>query len=437
MRYLSKLSLSIILLIFFSACNEKFDLGINLLPNSDLLDVQITDTVEVFMYTELSPRVRTDYPQYLFIGNYNDPYFGFSNSSFITQVLQSRYPNFVNPDLDSICLVLPLTQGDSVYGDGQNTILNLSVYRLTADLSSSNDYYSDEDPADYTGFEELGTGDVKILTYYYEEKNDTGAVIKIHDTTALCLRLNHSFGQELLDESDAYFYSMGAFTEVFKGIYVKNNTTDACIYKIDNTMSYNTTNFGLVIYYHNENDTTARKYALPINANGLQFNIFSHDYTTAPFYEQIQNPGTIYDSLAFLQSMAGTAIRIEIPGLINFDSIVVNKAELIVKNVSNYGESIYLPLEKIWLAGIDTSQSIVYFNDFAGGSEYEGASLENNEYHFFVTRIVQDYINGIYDNRTFGFYLLNLKSGLEFKRSVFATGKKSNPSKLVITYTKY
>ena len=428
------------MLILTAGCDDKFRIGGNILPSDDYSNMQMTDTFDIVMYTEKAYKVRTDNPSYLFLGSYSDLVFGTSSAGFITQVLQASYPPFGDTAiLDSICLVLPLGEEDYSYG-GIDARLNLSVYEVVKDtLKTPFYYYSDENPADYTEFDRLGRGVTNHRHILYTD--DEGVE---HDTLALSLRLDDEFGQHLIDSSDYYFYAYGKFSDVFKGIYVVENEDsqignkdESCIYKILNTVSSTTSNFGIVVYYHFPSDKTTKKYALPINASAAQFNMFSHDYSETNFADQIANPGTIVDSVAYLQSMAGTSIRVEIPGLKNFNDVVINKAELIIENAPTdfYGD--YDPLEQMWLCGFDTDSNIVYFPDFMGNT-YEGASIDDdNEYHFYVTRIVQDIIAGVYENREVGIYMTNLNAGIDFKRSVITTGRNTNPSKIVVTYMKY
>ncbi len=433
---MKKIYFAVILLTFFAvSCNNTFNMGENVLPGGDLLEMQMTDTVEVFMYTEVAPRMRTDKPQFLFVGGYDDPVFGHTNSDFITQVLQGQYPIFPeNPILDSICLVLPLVFDEKdVYGKNPDGFsMNLSVYEVKKLLSTTDEYYPDEDPADYTNNYEtlLGSGDAYLL----RSSAISGATATSDDTSMIVLRLNDEFGELLLNNSDNYFFTSGKFTEVFKGIYVKNNTPNSGVYKLFNSVPGISTNFGIVMFYHSEQGGN-QHFGLPINRSGAQFNLFDHDYSSAVFSEQLNNPGTVVDSLAYLQSMGGTVVRLEMPGLKNFDSIVVNKAELLIKNSQT--DSNYAAIDEIWFAGYDTAQAIVYFNDFSG-DKYIGAPLREGEgYNFFLTRIVQNLIENKYANYNMGIYLTDLHSGLDFKRSVLKTGQNSTPTKLIITYTKY
>lgn len=422
-----------------SACDETFNLGVNIIPDNDLLDMQITDTVEIFMYTELAPEVITSSPEYLLIGAYQDPVFGHTKAGFATQVLQGTYPNFDETDtvyLDSICLVLPLPiDDDFLYPMSSNSGLSLSVYKVTTDLSSSSLYYSDEDLSEYTSnySELLGEGFAHKEIIY--DMDDSGEII---DTLlGLVLRLDDDLGQTFIDEVDSYFWSSGKFTDIFQGIYVETSTENSGIFKVSNTTLSTSQSFGFVLYYHHEGETETKQFGLPINTNAAQFNVFEHDYSDANFYDQIENPGSITDSVAYLQSMGGTVVRLEMPGIKNYENIVVNKAELIIKNAYDESNADFSPIEEMWYAGYDTANSVVYFDDFLN-EEYQGAEIDDNdEYHFFLTRIIQNMIEGDFDDSPFNIYLTNLNSGREFSRSIITTGQHSNPAKLVLTYTKY
>lgn len=422
----------VLLLSFFAfSCEESFKIGADFLPTGDFLDIQITDTVEVFLTTELTEKIRTDNSGSLLVGKYNDPYFGSTQAGFITQVLENTYPNF--PDgiiLDSICLQFQLYENDGVYGDSTPPF-DFTVYEVTQTLSnlSTQYYYSNESPENYTNFDILGTGTANI--YYFEEKDKDKKTIIYK---GMSLKLNNSFGQRLIDDDDRYFYSYGTnFSEIFKGIYVESNSNNQAIYKIRTTITSDSSDFGMIMYYHTDSSTTPQTYIMLINTSSARFNLFEHDYTNVPF---VNNDKTIRDSLVYLQSMAGTVLKFEAPGLKNFENIVINKAELLLPVAPNTYDN-FKPIDYLWFAAYDTADNIVYFEDFAGSS-YQGADLtDNNTYSFYITRIVQDLIQNIYQNLPFELYITNLASSVDFKRSIITNGNHSKPTKLIITYSKY
>ncbi len=143
------------------------------------------------------------------------------------------------------------------------------------------------------------------------------------------------------------------------------------------------------------------------------------------------------NNVSYLQSMAGTRIKLEMPGLSNFENIIVNKAELKfnVAPKELYGNM--SPLNEMWLIAYNKDEEIVFFKDFFYGQNYKGAELDSNEYSFNVTRIIQDWIDGDFDKNELSVYLSIINAGKDFKRSVLNTGQNKTPPKLVITYTKY
>lgn len=406
----------------------------------------MNDTVNLLMYTVPSVHFRTDNPEYMLIGKSNDLFFGQSNASFIAQAIQTTYPNFtdllsglIDVELDSICLIFPVNEDDYCFGD-ENSLPTLSVYQVEKTvLSSSENYYSDADPNDYINSKLLGNSPANLLKHYIYNDASGGTDDDPNDTTwAVSIKLLNSIGQDFIDQNESYFYSAGVkFYEIFYGIYVTANSDNNSILRLNTNLDASMAeSFGIVMFYHKTGSTDPLVYNLPINTSSARFNLFTHDYSTTSFYNQILNPGTISDTVAYLQSMAGTSIELRMPGLENFDSVVVNKAELIIKNTD---ESLFpndYPIEKLWLVAYDSDSALVYFDDFLGAS-YEGASItDDKEYHFYVTRIVQNIIDGVFED-DLTIHLINLNSGSEFTQSIINTGQNSNPAKLVLTYTKY
>ncbi|MBN2663259.1 MAG: DUF4270 family protein [Bacteroidales bacterium] len=426
------LAVVLIFSIFYS-CNERYNIGSNILPNNDFLNINIIDTVEVFLTTEQSMPIISTNPNYLLVGQHDDPLFGITDASFMTQFRQTSYPLWGDTAiLDSVCIILPLAiDDDYYYGNNSNAELNLSVYEVIDTINKT--AYSDQNPNDYTDYNLLGETDVYKKHFWGKRVNDEGDTVDV-DSLALVIRLDDAFGQRLIDDTDGYFEnSVSYFHEIFKGVYITNNSDDPGIYRI-NTDNTSNQNFGLVIFYHfAHSQNIERDFCLPLSTSCGRFNMFSHDYTNAVFYDQLQD-STIIDQNAYLQAMGGTMVKFSAPGLLNLDSMVINKAELIFKTNSSLAGD-FSPLNEIWLAGVDTGQTIVRFQEFYA-STYQGAIIDNQEYKFDVTRIMQSYIDGLYQNSFFDFYLMDLSGASAFNRSVITNGNNNNPPKIVITYTK-
>ncbi len=418
-------------MLALSACDKDFNLGSNILPGDDFLDIQITDTVSVNLYTAKAPHMLTTNPQYLLVGNYEDEDFGKSSASFFLQLSQFTYPDWGDTAIfDSVCLGLPLAQENYKYG-GSNLPLHLQVYKASDTLKQKY-YYSDQDPAEYTDFDIIGENDAVYFIARDTSSNDTINT----DTTGLRIRLNDSFGEEMFDNAETYFFNYTSFFyNIFYGLYVKSTDENFGIYKIRNSVNQYTKNFGLIFYYHfPSSPNISRAFAVPFTSSNVKFNIFSHDFSTSAFPEIEDSTTQILRDKAYLQGMTGTIVKIKMPGLTNLDSIIINKAELVVKTESS---SDYPPNDQLWLAGYDSTASLVYFDDF-NYNTYQGATYINGEYHFLITRIVQEAINNIYEENNIELCLIDLHGNYNFQRCIInnGVGLNSSPTKLIITYTK-
>lgn len=440
-RKISLLAILIVSLFFIASCDKVFNLGKDTIPNGDLLNVNICDTVQVNLKTKKMFHQLTtggqyflyDYAPKIYLGEYDDPVFGPTKSEFMTEVRQIYYPNWIeNKDsvstFDSLCLLLPIDTTDFFYSNSTSNTLNLSVYQLNDTL---NHYmFSDQDPSLYFNESDLLgqgiTNKIKIIN-----KDTIGG----YDTTFLELKLSDTYGKYLFDNAQTIFYNSDTYFHFkFKGLYVKVNNSNTGIYKI---MVNNTINFrysGLIVYFHySKSQHVARKFVLPISTECGRVNLFSHDYIGTYFEQQLQD-STIELQNAYVQSMAGTFVKVDIPGIKNFKNVIINKAELIIKS-DKYLTSIYKPNPTLYLIGLDSANKIFEFNDFFN-SNYIGASYADGVYSFNITRIIQNIIDGVYNYDEKGLYLIDLSSYSNFYRVVLYNYLSATPSKLIITYTK-
>lgn len=417
------------MIVIYSSCNENQNLGLDILPEDDLLNATISDTFEIEAYTVKSEHLSTSSGTTLLLGSFIDPIFGGVKSSFAAQFLQTTYPYFPEDIiLNDFKLYLPLKTDDKYLGD-ISVPQEFFVYRLTETLSIDSVYYSNENPSDYHQGELIGQ-----------------ATITSTDTvTVLAITLSDELAMDFIDNEQTYFYTGldQAFYDVFKGIYVTTNDeiNDAAIYKIDFTSS----EFRMQLDYHRTSSPDTIEYTLPVKTvsyygenYSARFSVFEHDHTNAVFYEQLINPFTIQDDLAYIQAMGGTKVRLNFINLskLNEDkNVVINKAELVVKTDENQtNQTNYLSI-----VGYTEDDKIVFFEDFYNTStgDYYGATFneDDKEYRFNLTRVVQ----GIVDNeeQDFDFYLVDKAASYDYNSTVITTASHENKMKLVITYSKY
>ena len=413
---------------FFSNCNKEQQIGMNILPDEDNILTTIVDTFSIEVHTTRAEHINTTNAPYLLLGSYIDPIFGSTKASFITQLRQELYPNF--PD-SIVCVAIELHLPYSeVYGDS-TAEQEIYVYEISSILSIEESYFSDTIASNFHNDNLLGTG-----TF-----DPTSAISRI-----LKIPLDNEFGQLLIDNEEDYFETLLPFPEVFKGLYLTTNSEaiDAAIFKFPVNAPFIATNdFKLLLIYQDENDSgnsSRDTFELPVSTNSLRFNMFEHDYTNSYFYEQLNDPFTINDSIAFIQSMAGTKIRIKIPFIENLSenkNIIINKAELVVKQDPLSISDEYAPIGELAFVGYDEDDNVVRFNDFYNTQTgfYYGSSLSENEYRFNVTRIIQSLTSA--EPYDFEFYFIDKSATYDFKRTVVTTGEHSDAMKLVVTYTEY
>jgi len=409
------------MLIF--SCQRDTNLGYNILPDGDLINLNITDTFSIEVHTLITDTVVTSGVSELLLGEYNDPIFGNTKASFALQFFNPQFINFKDTDIvDSVILTLPYNQDADIYGN-QTKEQTIEVYKITdIDLDNSVNYYGNDDPDKYMG-ELIG--------------DTVGFRPSLTDTT-VHIRLNNSFGDFFLDADESNYLSGQAFHNFFKGLYIKSESVDGdgAIVKYDINDSL------LVSVYFHKNDTTHTALVYKISANNIsnvRFNLFEHDYTSANFAGPLNDESLPQDTVAYIQSAGGLYSRIKIPylkNLNNSEKIVINRAELIVNTApSNITyENNYPAINTALITGYISEYSSILIPDYIIQSNYAGEIYSEGMYRFDIAAYVQDILDGKTENN--GINLYPALGGSNISRTVITTGNNSNPVKLVITYTK-
>jgi hypothetical protein len=272
-----------------------------------------------------------------------------------------------------------------------------------------------------------------------------GDTIKPH----LRVPLEQSFGQVILNNqgSSGNLASNSAFQNFIKGLYITSDITtsnpgDGNIlhFKMGDAITK------LSIYYHNSNATNndSLRYDLSLSSVA-RFMAFDHDYTTAYSYLQSQLTSSAVDTALFVQSLAGSKVKIELPHIMHWNDsgkVAINKAELVIKvdqtNNSLYQLDTFAAPTKLVLFGISESNTNYVIPDaFDSNVSFGGVyDATNKEYRFIIDRYIQQVLNGSRANT--GFYLVATAGSVNANRVVLGSGssKGSQKMKLNITYTK-
>lgn len=409
------------MLIF--SCNEKSDLGFNILPEEDIINAQIIDTFSISCYTMEMDTLLTKGVSQLIAGDFDDPIFGNTKAGFATQMTLSEYPSFTAADVaDSIVLELPYSSKKfNYYGDLSST-LDIKVYKISKILSPDSNYYHTHSPESIHSGEIMGS---KIFT-------------PNPDDSLLIIKLEQQYATSFLTADAEIYNSVDNFRNFFRGIYVSIEKTSGLgsLLKFEIAQG-----FKIKIYYHKESaPETQLTYSFTGNSTStVRFNMFSHDYTSASFNTLINDTISVQDSVSYIQSAGGLRTKIKMPYITELNKlgpINIYKAELVVKAESDFfsQENLYPAISELVLTGISPVREYYLIQEYYGQSSYTGVQYTNNEYRFNIASYIRNILDGNIQN--YGLYLFTYDESSNFNRTVITSGKHSNRMKLIVTYTK-
>jgi Domain of unknown function (DUF4270) len=414
----TKLFLALAILAF-AACKKETDIGAEILPDDELIDLQATDTLTLLTYAVREDSLRTDEAPIVQLGSYVDPQFGSTSASLYTQV--SIPNNRVNIDFGSGAVldsaVLWISYDYDYYGDTSDQ-QTFTAYEITESMSKDSSYYSN-----YT----KTTNATAIATTGLFSPRPRTKVVMNGDTVPAALRfpVDLAFASQLFGNDP--FSDNAAFLNFFKGFYIRpengaQGIDDGSLLRFNLQDSLS----GLTFYYHNATDTLT--FPFVVNSTTPYFSHFDHDYTgaNANLLFQLSNPGINTSAQTFIQSAAGIKTRIMFPYLDDLQNlgypIAINKAELIIK-ADPANATANLPLnKKIYFTAIDSAGKEFFTPDFFEASDYYGGGLNTsaNEYRLNMARYMQALVNG--DKANYGIYLKEFLGAQEGRRGVLGSG---------------
>lgn len=429
------------LLVATTGCEKpEEELGVQVQPSGDLLNVSVIDTATLITYSEAVDSLRSDELSQNLLGSYVDPVFGKSEASIVTQILPSGFvdtfydPNFVV--IDSMVLGLAYT-GDFY---GNLTAQTFRVYRITEDLSVDSAYYSN----DVFTFDAT---DLVLASHSTQAPDPDEVTVVGSDTlpvSQMRFHLNTTLGDEFINQAwtTSDFLSSSAFFNYFKGlIIVPDNpgqaTDEGGIVNFDLLSDYTT----LQMYYHitepGAEDTLS--FEFNVSDDCARANQFVHDYSGTAVESQFNDP-TLGQQEVYVQAMSGVRTKIEIPHLFNFiDSglIAINKAEIVVEIDENQIDA-YLPNDRIFLIGVDTAGlEYIILDQLEGDSHVNGFyDGDAQQFRVNITRHVQNLFTlGLTGH---SLYLISGEGSVSANRSVlFGPENTTKSIKLELTYTQY
>jgi hypothetical protein len=413
----------------FNACNDPGDIGMELLPTSDLVMVgNKIDKEFIRAYTFTDDSIRSDEATTTLLGSFNDPVFGRTTIDFAMQLRLASFPNFgINPVADSLIFYFYYT---GIYGD-TSSVQKLRFYEIVEPLDQDAAYYGTDDLSQYAS-------PIQLAEYDFKPKVRLDSVYKDTLYQLVGVKLDQSLAQKLISADSLKMINNESFLNYFKGLYIKPEPVQqgGAIVSLDLIPTSNFQGSALVLYYHNNVDTASRAYY--ITNFSARVNSYKHDYTPAAFYQNL-NKETTADSLIYVQSTGGLKSKIHLPGLENWrdsSKIAINKAELIFHVDTTASDFRKFPLpNQLLLTYVDKNGVETLPRDHAFFPLYYGGYLQSDfTYRFNISQHLQSIIKGDNDNN--GFYLTPYNKNNEMRRAVIKGSSSTQGIRLIVTYSK-
>ena len=205
------LILFFVIIILLSACDESSELGLEVQPNSDKIEIFnnfLTQTEQLPSFaltTESVDSLRSDEPSSLLLGSIDDPIFGENISSFLTQISlsQSNIDLGSNPIVDSVVLSYSYS---GYYGD-LTSLNNIQVNYSDEKIYKDSIYYSNQD------FSNFFTGSQDLLLDFTISPDSSSSPL-------LSMRLDNGIGQQILDLGNSNMADNQTFQENFGSFWI-------------------------------------------------------------------------------------------------------------------------------------------------------------------------------------------------------------------------
>lgn len=419
-------SLSILILILLS-CEQDDQLGLDIQPPSDRINVKI-DTIPLVAYTLLDDSILTSKTRYNVAGYLYDPVFGLTVSSFCSQLKISKTNIVFGADAvpDSIFLYLKL---NSIYAKSrQNDVMTFNIYELGEPIYYDSAYYSNRKINKGNLIGTITFNPSKIDSIYI----DTG---KISPTLKIPLSLNYA--KKIIDASyEGKLLNNSTFQKYFYGIVVEpvleGSQGNLIVWDLLNTMS------NITMYYHTSTLSKVKE-VFQMDATVQRYSYFYHDYSFASLdlLNQLNGDTTSGKQILFLQPLAGTKVFISFPDLQNYfqgKRVNINMAELQIPTYNDPTAREFPIPSKLTLAKIkDTLGNTSYVDDFIfSESMFDGSyNSQKKYYRFRLPRYTQNLtLNG---DENLGLYLRVSGTSI-YPNRVILNGTE-NGMKLIVTYS--
>lgn len=419
-------------------CEKEDFTNTGYLPDNETLSFFTTDTLTLEAATKREDSVVSSNYLYQLLGSINHPNIGESKAGLVTQLLPGELDPGIDPNdvaVDSVVLYLDI---DRTYSD--NPAQDVEVYEITENLNPDQDYFSNYIPSH-------NATPIGIVSGIAVNTTDSTVIDGQTFAPSLKIPLNKAFGEKVLIDANNALVTNEDFTNAIKGIMVKSTSTfpsgEGGIVILD-LLSGSTF---LKIFYRSKSTGVESSYNLIVEESVARYSLFEHNFSGTEVEQAIQNPA-YGNNKAFVLSMAGTYVEVEIPHLkaLAAQPILVHKAELVMP-VENDQNEPYPPHQQLLIAKVtEEGEEEITPDQLEGGSHFGGQYNETTEeIKLRITRSVQEMVNDARNNQSINpvFHLIpgDLSTGggaVNAFRTILAG--TDNPAlnrrmKIIISYT--
>ncbi len=410
-------------IILLGACNNNEEVGLEITPPGErfkyVVDHSAAVSTTTFRQDSLTAERRTS----VLLGYMNDPVFGLSTASFMTQLrLSTNDVNFGDDIvLDSVRLLIKYK---SAYGD-TTSLQKIRIYELQESIFYDSTYYSNLDTDFY-----IKDGNPVAEFEFYPTPGADSLLIPIHEDIAY----------KILRADTVHLADNPAFLNYFKGLYLTAEPTDGT-----GSITYFDLSGGksrMILYYQNS-AADSLSYELVVNNNCTWVNLFDHDYAGSPIQELVNDSAGNYERF-YLQAMSGLRGHLRIQfgdSLLQAaeKGVSVNKAELVIPvdpdvEISNFTRPVALRL-----FGANDDGTNAFIDDIFLGDDYYGGyyNVTRKAYVFNIARHVQNLLHPLQDSRVDnkGLFLTINDDRISAGRVILQNGPGNQGVQLAITYT--
>lgn len=421
------------------SCNERSDLGMDLLPTDDLISVKnLVEQNSISAFTFREDSIKTDEASSSLLGILDDPVFGRTTVNFAVQPRLQSFPDFGDnptPDSAKFFLYYRLIYGDTV------TPQTFKVYELESSIDRDEDYYQGDDLKSLASDELLGQ-----LEYTPRVRIDSATADTFYQL--ITIPLDISLAEKLINADSLQMIDNDVFLEYFKGLYIeseKESDTGGTILSLAASSTDNFQGSALVVYYNNDENRAAENpdtLLMPyvISPFSARVNSITHDYTGTPFIGNLNQTST-HDSLIYVQSTGGLKSRILIEDLSAWKDSVnigINKAELVfqIDTIASEVDKYPPPSQLLFTVVGEEGEEFLPIDYLFSPAFYGGAlNPDDYTYRFNITQHMQQIIDG--DAENYGFFLTTARKNSEANRVVLKGSNSQTGIKLIVTYSKF